>query len=268
MVAAVTPESGSVDRTDADTAASLTEVSNWTVRNAARDSAPPVVYVAPTEASIAEALEAGVTEYLPWELLAQSPTTVLKRAVTATEERPTADYRTIYDNVSEPLTLHDPRTGELIHANRRLCELLKYDRAELISMQVGDYTASIDGYDQAAAMEIITSATESGTVGPIEWPLETADGEHVWVEATLTTVTIDDQELVLATATDVTDRRRQRRQFREISTHIDEVVYLVHTSKGERLRVEDGDSVVDSVEYLLVLPLATFLFCNITHQRE
>ncbi|OYR51296.1 hypothetical protein DJ73_13485 [Halorubrum sp. Ea1] len=258
VVAAVTPESGSVDRTDADTAASLTEVSNWTVRNAARDSAPPVVYVAPTEASIAEALEAGVTEYLPWELLAQSPTTVLKRAVTATEERPTADYRTIYDNVSEPLTLHDPRTGELIHANRRLCELLKYDRAELISMQVGDYTASIDGYDQAAAMEIITSATESGTVGPIEWPLETADGEHVWVEATLTTVTIDDQELVLATATDVTDRRRQRRQFREISTHIDEVVYLARADLSEVLFINEAyaDLFDQPVERLYDDPMA------------
>ncbi|PHQ43750.1 hypothetical protein Z052_02365, partial [Halorubrum sp. C191] len=240
LIAAVTPESGSADRTDADAAASLTEVSNWVVRNATLDSSPPVVYVAPTEVSIAQALEAGVTEYLPWELLSRSPTTVLKRAVTATEVQPTRDYRTIYDNVSEPLTLHDPQTGELIHANRRLCELLKYDRAELISMQVGDYTASIDGYDQAAAMEVITSATEDGTVGPIEWPLETADGQHVWVEATLTTVTIDGQELVLATATDVTDRRRQRRQFREISTHMDEVVYLARADLSEVLFINEA----------------------------
>jgi PAS domain S-box-containing protein len=258
VIAAVTPESGSTDRTDVDTAASLTEVSNWTVRNVPRDSAPPVVYVAPTEASIAEALEAGVTEYLPWELLARSPTTVLKRAVTATEVQPTPDYRTIYDNVSEPLTLHDPQTGELIHANRRLCELLNYDRAELISMQVGDYTAGIDGYDQAAAMEVITSATEDGTVGPIEWPLETADGEHVWVEATLTTVTIDDQELVLATATDVTDRRRQRRQFREISTHIDEVVYLARADLSEVLFINEAyaDLFDQSVERLYEDPMA------------
>jgi len=258
VIAAVTPESSSVDRTDADTAASLTEVSNWAVRNATRDSAPPVVYLAPTEASIAEALEAGVTEYLPWELLAQSPTTVIKRAVTATEVQPPPDYRTIYDNVSEPLTLHDPQTGELIHANRRLCELLKYDRAELISMQVGDYTASIDGYDQAAAMEVITSATEGGTVGPIEWPLETADGEHVWVEATLTTVTIDNQELVLSTATDVTDRRRQRRQFREISTHIDEVVYLARADLSEVLFINEAyaDLFDQPVERLYDDPMA------------
>ena len=258
VIAAVTPESGSVDRTDADTAASLTEVSNWAVRNAALDSSPPVVYVAPTEVSIAQALEAGVTEYLPWELLSRSPTTVLKRAVTATQVQPTRDYRTIYDNVSEPLTLHDPQTGELIHANRRLCELLKYDRAELISMQVGDYTANIDGYDQVAAMEVITSATEDGTVGPIEWPLETADGEHVWVEATLTTVTIDGQELVLATATDVTDRRRQRRQFREISTHIDEVVYLARADLSEVLFINEAyaDLFDQPVERLYDDPMA------------
>jgi PAS domain S-box-containing protein len=258
VIAAVTPELSSADRTDADTAASLTEVSNWTVRNAARDSVPPVVYVAPTEALIAEVLEAGVSEYLPWELLVQSPTTVLKRVITATEVQPTPDYRTIYDNVSEPLTLHDPQTGELIHANRRLCELLKYDRAELISMQVGDYTASIDGYDQAAAMEVITSATESGTIGPLEWPLETADGEHVWVEATLTTVTIDNQKLVLSTATDVTDRRRQRRQLREISTHIDEVVYLARADLSEVLFINEAyaDLFDQPVERLYDDPMA------------
>ncbi|WP_158600088.1 PAS domain S-box protein [Halorubrum sp. Atlit-28R] len=258
VIAAVTPELSSADRTDADTAASLTEVSNWAVRNAARNSVPPVVYIAPTEASIAEALEADVSEYLPWELLVQSPTTVLKRVIAATEVQPTPDYRTIYDNVSEPLTLHDPQTGELIHANRQLCELLKYDRAELISMQVGDYTASIDGYDQAAAMEVITSATESGTVGPLEWPLETADGEHVWVEATLTTVTIDNQKLVLSTATDVTDRRRQRRQFREISTHIDEVVYLARADLSEVLFINEAyaDLFDQPVERLYDDPMA------------
>ena len=239
VIAAVTPESASPDRTDAGTVASLNDVSEWAVHNAARDTAPPVVLVAPTETSLTEPLEAGVTEYLPWKLLAQSPTTVLRRAVTATEET-TTDYRTIYENVSEPLTLHDPQTGELIHANQRLCELLRYDRSELISMEVGDYTAGIEGYGQAAAMEVITSATEDGTVGPIEWPLETADGEHVWVEATLTTVTIDEQELVLSTATDVTDRRRQRRQFREISTHIDEVVYLARADLSEVLFINEA----------------------------
>jgi len=240
VIAVVTPESSSPGRTDVDTVASLTETSEWAVRNAALDTTPPIVFVAPTEVSLTEPLEAGVTEYLPWKLFAQSPATVLRRSVTATEGQTTTDYRAVYDNVSEPLTLHDPQTGELIHANQRLCELLKYDRSELISMRVVDYTADIDGYDQAAAMEVITSATEDGTVGAIEWPLETADGEHVWVEATLTTVTIGGQELVLATATDVTDRRRQRRQFREISTHIDEVVYLARADLSETLFINEA----------------------------
>ncbi|RNJ22077.1 PAS domain S-box protein [Halosegnis longus] len=107
-------------------------------------------------------------------------------------------------------------------------------------------------------MEVITSATESGTVGPIEWPLETADGEHVWVEATLTTVTIDEQELVLSTATDVTDRRRQRRQFHEISTHIDEVVYLARADLSEVLFINEAyaDLFDQPVERLYDDPMA------------
>ncbi|TKX68665.1 PAS domain S-box protein [Halorubrum sp. SP9] len=240
VIAVDTPESAGAGRTDAGAVAPPSDVRDWAVQHAAKNATPPLVFVAPTEVSLAEPLEAGVTEYLPWELLAQSPATVLRRAVDAIRGESPGDYRTIYDNVSEPLTLHDPHSGELVHANQQLCELLKYNRAELISMRVGDYTANIEGYDQTAAMEVITSATGGDTVGPIEWPLETADGEHVWVEATLTTVTIDGQELVLSTATDVTDRRRQRRQFREISTHIDEVVYLARADLSEVLFINEA----------------------------
>jgi len=238
IVAAVSPELPPPDRSAADSSAA--GVRDWVLRWASADSTPPVVFVAPAAASLSAPLEAGVEEYLPWEVLTASPDTVLQRAIDATAADSRTDYQTIYDNVSEPLTLHDPDTGKLVHANEHLCDLLGYERAELISMQVGEYTANIDGYDQAAAMEIITSATEGGDTGPVEWPLESAAGEHVWVEATLTTVTIGTRELVLSTATDVTDRQRQRRQFHEISTHIDEVVYLARADLSEVLFINEA----------------------------
>jgi PAS domain S-box-containing protein len=251
---------GSVDgeRTDGGAPTPATDVTAWATEVASRAGTPPVVLLAPSGTPVTEALQAGVAEYLPRSSVERAPATVLRRTVGAVADAGEADYRAIYDNVSEPLTLHDPDTGELVHANRRLCELLGYDRAELVAMRVADYTADIEGYDQTAAMEITTSATEEGVVGPVEWPLETSDGEQVWVEATLTTVEVGGRELVLSTATDVTDRRRQRRQLREITEHVDEVVYLARADLSEVLFVNDAyaDLFGQPVERVYEDPLA------------
>lgn len=201
----------------------------------------PVLALAPPEAQVTDVLRYEFVEYLPLSTVGETPVTVLQRAVDTVCRLRVADYRTIYDSVSEPVTLHDPDTGEVIHANQQLCELLGYSRNELIAMEVGGYTADIEGYDQTAAMEVITSATESGTtVDSVEWPLETKTGEQVWVEATLTPIEVGGRELILSTSTDVTDRRRQRRQLEEITEHIEEVVYLARADLSEVLFVNDA----------------------------
>lgn len=204
------------------------------------DTDLPALVLSPPKRQATDVLHYEFVEYLPLSAMKQTPVAVLQRAVDTVGRFRAVDYRAIYDSVSEPVTLHDPATGEVIHANRQLCELLGYDRNELIAMEVGEYTADIEGYDQAAAMEVITSATESGDINPVEWPLETKAGEQVWVEATLTPVEVGGRELILSTSTDVTDRRRQRRQLEEITEHIEEVVYLAQADLSEVLFVNDA----------------------------
>ena len=237
VVAATTAEHEPVD---SDAVVSESDVTAWAIETARKADAPPVVFISPSGPRAIRALEANVAEYLPRTAVERAPATVLRRAVDVAADSGTAGYYEIYDNVSEPLTLHDPGTGELVHANRRLCELLGYDRSELVAMEVAEYTADIEGYDQATAMDVITSATETGVTGPVEWPVETNDGEQLWVEATLTPVEVGGRELLLSTATDVTDRRRQRRQLTEITEHIDEVVYLARADLSEVLFVNDA----------------------------
>lgn len=200
----------------------------------------PVLVLTPPKKQVPEVLQYEFVDYLPLSAIEETPVAVLRRAVDSTYKPRVTDYGTIYDSISEPVTLHNPDTGEVIHANQQLCELLGYDRSELVAMEVGEYTADIDGYDQAAAMEVITSATASGTVGPVEWPLETKTGEQVWVEATLTPVEVGGKEVILSTSTDVTDRRQQRRQLKEITEHIEEVVYLARADLSEVLFVNDA----------------------------
>ncbi len=198
--------------------------------------------MAPAERSsaVTAALESGAAEYVPRSVLSTAPAAVVERAVRAAETAGLEDLRDVYDSVSEPLTLHDPETGELVHANRRLCELLDYDRSEIVAMRVADYTADLPGYDQAAAMEIITSATEAGSAGPVEWPLESSDGERVWVEATLRPVTVGGRELVLSTSTDVTDRRRREREYEQIFNGVSDAIAVFDPETGEITDVNES----------------------------
>ncbi len=215
----------------------------WVVETVERPAAPPVVAVPrdETDAEVVEtALSAGVADVVPRSVADRTPSVVVERAVTAARGTTSDHARSTFDGVAEPLALHDPATGEVIDANRALCDLLGYGRSELVAMDVGEYTADIPGYDLERAVEVITTATETGSAGPLEWPLETADGDQVWVEVELRRTEIGGRERVLSTATDVTDRRRQRRQLREISEHIEEVVYLMQADLSEVLFVNDS----------------------------
>jgi len=214
----------------------------WVEETVRRPTAPPVVAVpqAETDAEVVEtALSAGVTDVVPRSVVECAPSVVVERAVRAVDAGEPA-YRSVCDGVSEPLALHDPETGEVVDANEALCDLLGYGRAELVATQVGEYTADVPGYGQERAVEVITSATAAGSAGPLEWPLETADGEQVWVEVELQAVEVGGRERVLSTATDVTEQRRRRRQLREISEHVDEVVYLLRADLSEVLFVNDA----------------------------
>lgn len=228
------------ERTDGGAQTRPAELCDRARRVASELTTPPVVLLAPSDAPVTEALQAGVAEYLPPSVIEEAPATVLERSVDAAAEAGGSDYRAIYDNVSEPLTLHDPATGELVHANRRLCELLGYDRTELIQMQVGDYTADVKGYGQEAAMELITSATEEGIAGPFEWPLESDDGTKLWVEATLTPVEIAGQERILATATDVTDRVRREQEYEQIFDGVNDAITIHDPTTGDIVDVNSS----------------------------
>ena len=235
--AGVAPSAGClVVALDADTV-------EWVLEAVERSAAPPVVAVARDETgaeTVERTLSAGVTDLVPASVVERAPSVVVERALTAAEGVGDPDYRSTFDAVAEPLALHDPATGELVDANRALCDLLGYDRAELVEMSVGEYTTDVPGYDQQRAAEVVTSAAEDVSAGPLEWPLETADGEQVWVEVDLQPVEVQGRRRVLSTATDVTDRRRQRRQLREISEHIDEVVYLMPADLSEVLFINDA----------------------------
>jgi len=54
--------------------------------------------------------------------------------------------RTVFENVSDGLILHDPATGEILEVNERFCEMNGYDREDLVGEDVGIVTPSEEEY--------------------------------------------------------------------------------------------------------------------------
>ncbi|MFC7078541.1 PAS domain S-box protein [Haloarcula halophila] len=149
-------------------------------------------------------------------------------------ERAQTSAREIFDNIGGVAILHDPDTGEMLHANETLCELLGQDRAETESMEIGEFTADIPGYDHEWITRVVSSVTEQDEEIEIEWPLQTAADGVRWTEARLRTVHVGGREVVLTTSVDITERRREERKYQQVFDNVNDVI-TVHDPWKERI---------------------------------
>ena len=207
-------------------------VHQWT---AERPNTPVVVIGdGDDEEHIGEVLSVGATEWLPRGLAETAPNVLGDRLRTAVErEHAQRSAREIFDNVGGVAILHDPETGEMLHANERLCKLLGEDRAEIESKGIGDFTADLPGYDNEWITQVVSSVTEQDGEIEIEWPLQTAEDGVRWTEARLRTVDVGGRELVLTTSVDITERRREERKYQQVFDNVNDVI-SVHDPWNER----------------------------------
>jgi len=236
-----------------------TVVERWTDD---RPDAPVVVLVdGRDDEQVANVLSAGVAETLPRGLVDTDPDLLAERVVSAVErEYARTSVRELYDDVAGMVAVHDPDSGETLHANRRFCDNLGYDREELTSMQVGDFTADVPGYDHERMTNVVSSAAERDDPIEIEWPLTTAGGATRWTEATLRPVRIGGREVVLSTSVDVTERRRQERKYEQVFDNVNDVI-SIHDPWAEEM-VDVNETMAEltgySRETLLEMDLGGF----------
>jgi PAS domain-containing protein len=134
-----------------------------------RPESPVVLLVDGWDADrTADALAAGVTETLPRALVDSDPDLLAER-IAATVERETArsTLRELYDSLAGVIILHDPESGEIVHANRTFCDLLGYDREHVLSMRMGDFLADVPGYDHDRMTNVVALSVAVGLGGSV-----------------------------------------------------------------------------------------------------
>lgn len=124
------------------------------------------------------------------------------------------DYRTIFDNLSEGIFLHPPSSDKILEANARRAEMLGYTREELLELTVPDVTDD-DWEPPYSAAERIEQARQEGQV-TFEWRDRRKDGTTFWIEVNLTLVILGNDDYVLASVRDISERKQRERRARAV----------------------------------------------------
>ena len=145
-------------------------------------------------------------------------------------------YRSVFENVSDGLVVHDPETGEITDVNDRFCEMNDYDRADLVGETVDVVTGPDHDYEHA--QEMIEQA-RGGDSRLFEWRNERADGTTFPAEVHLSVVDVQGEERVLASVRDVTERKRREREYEQVFNAVNDIINVFDPETGELVDVND-----------------------------
>jgi PAS domain S-box-containing protein len=133
-------------------------------------------------------------------------------------------YREIFDTAAATITVHVPGDPTLRDANQTLCDLLGYTREELVGIDTAAITADVAGYDSDRIDEVHRRAVESDEPFSVEWPLQTAGGEVRWIDATVTTASVEGETRVISTGREITEAKRREREYEQIFDGVNDAI--------------------------------------------
>ena len=140
-------------------------------------------------------------------------------------------YRSVFENVSDGLVVHDPETDEITDVNNRFSAMNGYNLEDLVGETIDVVTGPDHDYEHAK--EMIEQARE-GESQLFEWRNERADGTTFPVEVNLSVVNLRGEERVLASVRDITERKRRQR-----------IIQKLHSSTSD---LQEAESVEDVCE--------------------
>jgi PAS domain S-box-containing protein len=117
-------------------------------------------------------------------------------------------YRTLFDHNPAPMMAYDRKTYDIVAVSSATVETYGYSRDELLSMNMADITAPVDGPAVRERTAAGARVRQSGYAGARLWHHIYKDGTIIDVEITSDDVTIDGRECRLLLCIDVTERNR------------------------------------------------------------
>ena len=156
-----------------------------------------------------------------------------EQALRASEE----SYRTLFELSNDPIYVHDVETGAILDANRRACEAAGTTLEEVKARGMEMIAGGPEPFTAARAMEHVRRAA-AGEPQRFEWMTGMPEGGQVWSEVSLNRVTIGGVDRLVATARDITERKRAEQALRAS----EESYRTIFETAGAGLWVHDLDT--------------------------
>jgi PAS domain S-box-containing protein len=196
--------------------------------------------------TVARAIEAGATDVFPRTTAGPQYELAVERLVTdrspgsVREREPSYEeaYEALFENLSEGLVVHEPETGTIVNVNDTFCEMMGYERADLVGEPIGTVLPSDEAQGPEAAAEVHQQAR---TEGPrrFEWRTQRRDGDTFPVEVYLTVIELGGRERVLASVQDITERKRREREYEQIFNGVKDPIAVFDPDTGEFTEVNE-----------------------------
>jgi PAS domain S-box-containing protein len=186
-----------------------------------------------TPADRVQGLEIGADAYLtepiePEELLATTRALLRlydreteNRRLLAELRESEAQFRASFEGTSAGMCQADPITGRLLRVNRRFCDMLGYDEAELLGRCFSEFThpeereQNLANFLGLARREMIECRAEKRYIRK--------NGEFLWADVTVNLIRdVHDQPLrTLAVVLDITERKRMEQERARLAAIVD-----------------------------------------------
>jgi diguanylate cyclase (GGDEF)-like protein/PAS domain S-box-containing protein len=135
-----------------------------------------------------------------------------ERALSESENR----FREIFNTVHDAISIHDAETGRIIDVNRRMLEMYGLTREEALGSGFHNMSAGASPYSSVEAIEKIHLAR---TKGPqtFDWLARNKNGQLFWVEVSLRSALIGNQDRILAVVRDITGQKNAEAQIHHLA---------------------------------------------------
>jgi PAS domain S-box-containing protein len=158
-------------------------------------------------------------------------------------------YRAIFDSTSDGMFIFDYESGQLLDVNPCLCDMLGYDRDDLLATPCLELIADdqiLPGRNHTPAkfLDLWLAIRDQSFFK--EWHAKRKDGHEFWVDFSLKPVTIDNKKRVLAVVRDITERREAENalkeselKYRTIFNSANDAIFIHDFDTGEIVDVND-----------------------------
>lgn len=139
----------------------------------------------------------------------------VERALLESEER----FRSIYNATNDAILIHDLETGVILDVNQKTCEMFGMSRAELLRSNVGHFSSGVPPYTQEEAAVWVHKAA-LGEPQLFEWHAKEKSGRLFWVEVNMRRGTIGQEQRIIISARDISERKMAEEDFKRINEEL------------------------------------------------